>query len=406
MARTAKTRAHGTGSIWAERRTGYEVWIGQVRVNGRQYQRTLGRKRKNGSKNGLTRGMAERVLRDVRSTIEEEVSEQKAQVEDAKTLISTVAEQHFAELELVDGRRCWTVADYRQILEMHLLPYFGDIPLGTITTQEVEAFIRHQLEQGNRRKRGQGLHSSTVANHANVFGAIFRFAMRRGLVNTNPVAAAKKPRGSKTRKDIQFLTVEQVERLVRSTPDTDLGRTDAAIFLTAAMTGLRRGELVALRWRDVDWVAGRVRVRGSRRRGLTTEPKSESSNRATPMAARVAGELDRHFKRSRFTDADDPVFCNPETGQHLDPDAVSKRYTTVRDEAALPKVTFHDLRHTFGTLMAASGADILKIQYWMGHSDIQTTRIYMHYAPGADESAMVDRAFAPGPPDHVELAAR
>ena len=56
---------------------------------------------------------------------------------------------------------------------------------------------------------------------------------------------------------------------------------------------------------------------------------------------------------------------------------------------------FHDLRHTFGTLMAASGADVLKIKHWMGHADIQTTMIYMHYAPAPDESAMVDRAFAP-----------
>ena len=61
----------------------------------------------------------------------------------------------------------------------------------------------------------------------------------------------------------------------------------------------------------------------------------------------------------------------------------------------MPQVRFHDLRHTFGTLMAASGVDVLKIKHWMGHEDIETTMVYTHYAPGADESAMVDRAFAP-----------
>lgn len=394
MAKRTKARAHGTGSIWPEKRTGGEVWIGQVRVDGRQYQRTLGRKRKNGAKDGLTRGMAERALRDVRDEIEKEADEDASRAKDQELLLSAVAEDHFIDLETVDGRKAWTVADYRQTLATHLLPFFGDVPLPAITTEKVNAFIRHQLKQGNSRKRGHGLNASTVANHVNILSGIYRSAIRRGLVDLNPVAAARKPRVSKADKDLAFLTIEDVEALIRAAPPTDLGRTDAAIFLTAAMTGLRRGELVALRWRDVDWVASKIRVRGSRRRGLTSDPKSETSKRAVPMASRVAGELDRQFKRSAYQGDDDLVFCNPQTGRHLDPDALSGRFRAARDRAGLPKVRFHDLRHTFGTLMAASGVDVLKIKHWMGHADIQTTLIYMHYAPTPDESAMVDRAFA------------
>lgn len=397
----AKKRAHGTGSIWMERRTGYEVWIGQVRIDGKQYQRTLGRRRSNGAKDGLTRAMAERALRDVRAAIEDEVADEAVQVAAQKVRLSVVAEEHFIDLETMDGRKPWTVADYRQMLKTHLLPYFGDAPLDEITTDRVEAFIRHQLTEGSLRKEGAGLNSSTVANHVNVLGAIFRSAMRRGLVESNPVADAKKPRVAKTDKDLRFLTLEEVEALMRAVPDSSLGRTDAAIYLTAAMTGLRRGEIVALRWRDVDWVAGKIRVLGSRRRGLTSGPKSETSKRAVPMATRIAAELDRHFKRSSFTGDDDLVFGNPETGRHLDPDALSSRFRDARDRAGLRKVRFHDLRHTFGTLMAASGADVLKIKHWMGHADIQTTMIYMHYAPTPDESAMVDRAFAAGVGDAI-----
>lgn len=392
-------RAHGTGSIWVEKRVRGDVWVGQVRVGGKQYQRTLGKTRTSATRSGLTRTQAEKELRVVRERIEAEVAAEASRRPGSEVRLSRLAEIHFNELEQVEGRKIFTVADYRMILDGHLIPYFGDVRMDEVTTQDVEAFIQRQLTEGSRRRKGEGLKPSTVLNHVNVLGAIFRTAVRKGIVPTNPVTSAKKPRVGKDDEDLRFLSVEEVEALIRATPDTDLGRVDAAIYLTAAMTGLRRGEIIALRWRDVDWVAGKVRVRASRRRGLTTSPKTQTSKRAVPMSSRVAGALDRLFQRSRYQHEDDPVFCNPETGRHIDPDALTSRFKTSRDAAGLPPIRFHDLRHTFGTLMAASGVDILKIKHWMGHADVQTTMIYTHYAPAADESAMIDRAFEAGQSD-------
>ena len=98
--------------------------------------------------------------------------------------------------------------------------------------------------------------------------------------------------------DIRYLDRTEVEALLRAVPADVLGPTDAVLYLTAVMTGLRQGELAALRWRDVDWTAAPVRVRRNYTRGQWGTPKSRRSSRAVPMADRLAAELERHFQRS------------------------------------------------------------------------------------------------------------
>ena len=166
------------------------------------------------------------------------------------------------------------------------------------------------------------------------------------------------------------------------------------------MVGLRQGELVALRWRDVDWTAGLIRVRRNITRGRLGTPKSRRSSRAVPMADRIAKELARHFERSMYRHDDDLVFCHPHTGRPYDPSKMRERFKAARDRAQLrDDLRFHDLRHTFGTRMAAAGAPLRFIQEWMGHSNAQTTEIYADYAPDPTQGArFAERAFALSPP--------
>jgi integrase len=96
-------------------------------------------------------------------------------------------------------------------------------------------------------------------------------------------------------------------------------------------------------------------------------------------------------KRERFTGDDDLVFVG-ETGSYLDGSALRRRYGTALGKAGLRRLRFHDLRHTFGTRMIAK-ADIGRVQEWMGHADIQTTRCYLHYSPRAEDAALVAEAF-------------
>ena len=169
---------------------------------------------------------------------------------------------------------------------------------------------------------------------------------------------------------------------------------DAAIYLTAAFTGLRRGELLALRWRDVDFAGQAIRVRSSYAGGQLTTPKS-GKVRSVPMAPDVAAALAALGRRERWTGDDELVFVG-EAGSYLDGSALRRRYTAALARAGLRRLRFHDLRHTFGTRMIAK-ADIRRVQEWMGHADVQTTMKYLHYAPRDDDAALVAEAFRAEP---------
>jgi len=169
---------------------------------------------------------------------------------------------------------------------------------------------------------------------------------------------------------------------------------DRAFYITAAMTGLRHGELIALRWRDVDWSAMRVRVRQNYVLGEYGTPKSRRSTRSVPMAEEVGGELDRLFTVSRRQGEDDLVFADPYTGGPLSKAANNRRYRRALRAARLdPTHRIHDLRHTFGTRMAAVGTSMRTLQEWMGHRDIATTQRYADYAPSRQEAELIDAAF-------------
>jgi integrase len=133
--------------------------------------------------------------------------------------------------------------------------------------------------------------------------------------------------------------------------------------LVAATTGMRRGEVVGLQWRDVDWTARLVRVRRNYTRGEFGTPKSRRSSRAVPLADAVAAELERHFQRSRFTGDDDLVFAHPQLGTVLDPSKLRNRFAAARDRAGVRRVRFHDLRRTFGTRMAAAAAPMARCRF-------------------------------------------
>jgi integrase len=199
------------------------------------------------------------------------------------------------------------------------------------------------------------------------------------------------------------LTVEELEAVIRAIPDEVVNRKPAStrhgrpgpapppppevlgpvlrvLILTAAVTGLRQSELLGLRWRDVDWVAQRIRVRNTYVRGEhSSDGKFElSTRRSVPMADRVARELDAWSRRTAYGTDDDLVFAHPQTGKELDRSKVTKRFKAACRDAGVRPVRFHDLRHTFGTRLAASGESMRTIQEFMGHADIKTTQIYTH----------------------------
>ncbi len=176
---------------------------------------------------------------------------------------------------------------------------------------------------------------------------------------------------------------------------------DAAIFLTAAFTGLRRGELVALRWRDVDFSGSVIRVRSSYHEGVPSTPKS-GKVRSVPMAPDVAEALAKLGTRDVCVGDDDLVFLG-DFGSYVDARALVRRYDAALTRGGLRRLRFHDLRHTFGTQVIAK-ADIRRVQEWMGHADIQTTMKYLHYAPREEDARLVAEASRIRDPGLVEDA--
>jgi integrase len=265
--------------------------------------------------------------------------------------------------------------DYRSNLEAHLVPGFGDMALEDITPASIERW----------RARLTGLSPRTKNKLLVVMHGVMRRASQIWGLSSNPVAGVEKQRVPSAG-DLEVFSPEEIMALVRGAASEQ----DAAIYLTAAFTGLRRGELLALRWRDIDFTGSLIRVRASYSASQLTTPKS-GKVRSVPMAPDVAAALARLAQRDRHASDDSLVFPGSE-GQYLDGSALRRRYATALQRAGLRPLRFHDLRHTFGTRMIAK-VDIRRVQEWMGHADVQTTMRYLHYVPRPDDAALVAEAF-------------
>ena len=254
------------------------------------------------------------------------------------------------------------------------MPAFGGTPVEAVTTEDIERWIA--TVAGSARTRNK----LVVLLHG-----IFARARKAYGLRDNPAADVEKlpqPRSG----DIEVYSPEEVWALVRAAGSEQ----DAVIYLTAAFTGLRRGELVALRWRDVDFAGSTIRVRASYAGDAVTTPKS-GKVRSVPLAPEVASALAKLADRDRWTGDDDLVFVGV-LGSYLDGSALRRRFDVAVKEAGIRPLRFHDLRHTFGTRMIAK-ADIRRVQEWMGHADVQTTMKYLHYAPRPDDARLVAEAF-------------
>jgi integrase len=166
---------------------------------------------------------------------------------------------------------------------------------------------------------------------------------------------------------------------------------DAELVRVAAYAGLRLGELLALRWRDVDFAGHALTIGRAMSAGVESSTKSGHVRRV-PLPDQAAGALDRLSKRKDFTGPGELVFVNV-YGRPLDGSALRRRFKKARDAAKLRTLRFHDLRHTYGSLLAAAGVDLVTIQSAMGHSALATTGRYLHAKPATEQAEVFTRAF-------------
>jgi integrase len=402
---TVAKRSYGTGQLYVKQ----GAWFGRWRTSdGRRLNRRLGDVRERGSANGLTRHEVERKFRKLR---EEEDANPQPRV--ARRVTVQDAGDSLRRKLAMEGARKSYLGGCESMLRVHIVPGLQNAPVRTVDRQSIEALGEKMLEAGKSPK--------TVRNVLTFAHSVFEHAVDEGWCAENPVRRARRPRrqhAGDVEPDLQFLTMTELDAVIRAIPEkvarspapTRRGRRGPApppppdvlgpvlrvVILTAAMTGLRQAELLGLRWRDVDWSAQRIRVRKPYTRGEhSTQGKSDlSTRRSVPMADRLVAELDRWSKRSLYTTEKSLVFAHPELGTALDRTKVTRRFQEACADARVMVITFHELRHTFATRMAAQGVPLRKLQEWLGHADIKTTQIYMHYAPDEHEVALVNEGFA------------
>lgn len=203
-----------------------------------------------------------------------------------------------------------------------------------------------------------------------------------------------RPRLDYSGRDADAYSREELDALLRAAASEQ----DRAIFLTAALTGLRRSELVALRWRDVDFPGRVLRMRQNYSHGQVTTPKS-GEVRSVPLVDEVARALDGLSRRERFTGDDDPVFAGLDGG-YMDASALGRRYSAAVKRAGIRFLTFHSLRHHFGS-EAINAMTPVEVQQLMGYADLHTTSRYMHAKSRADDAERLARAFGREPVEHV-----
>lgn len=288
---------------------------------------------------------------------------------------------------------------YETLVRCHIKPSLGDIELQKLRPIDIQQVYAEKLKNG-RLDGSSGLSAETVTRIHNILHSALKQAIKEGLITRNAVQAVDRPKI--VRKEIKPLAREAVERFLGAARKDRL----YALFVMAVGTGLRRGELLGLKWEDINLEKGTLSVRRTLARvkaenGLTRtvlklkEPKTGRSRRMIALATFVLQALKAHKARQAQEKLffgqkyhDNGLVFATEDGRPVDPRNFTRRYTKLMKEAKLEHTRFHNWRHTFATMLLELGEHPKVVQEMLGHSKIAITLdTYSHLVPGLMENA-------------------
>ena len=278
-----------------------------------------------------------------------------------------------------------TFDGYQSIIEKHLILELGSIQLKHLNPQAIQSYYGKACEK---------LSTRTVHHQHRVLSQSLKYAVRQGYLGRNPCELVDPP--SPIKKQMRTLTPNEVAVLLENASSNQF----YPVIYTAVSTGLRQAELLGLRWRDIDLDLQSISVSRTlyKRKGVCQfkEPKTAHSRRRVAMTPKLAVFL-REYRAEReslslhlgrMPTLDDLVFANIE-GKPLDPGVLSHTFHRISVQAGLKDVRFHDLRHTFASLMLLRGAKPKVISEALGHSSVAFTMdTYSHIIEGMQEDAM------------------
>ncbi len=368
-------RGNGEGSIYQRKSDG--KWVGSITIVTGKRKVFYGRTRKE------VKDKLAAALHELQQGTLVEASQQ------------TVAQFLTDWLENTHKRRIRprTYERYREAIYLHIIPALGHHKLQKLSVQQVQAFYTQ--------KEKEGLAPATIIYYHSVLHNALSKAVEWGLVSRNVCDLASPPR--RKRHEIQTLTIEQVQKLLAAVQ----GHRWEALYTLALATGLRRGELLGLKWQDIDFASGVLQVRrilsrvptGTAEREhvyVEAEPKTQKSRRSVAIAPFALEALKQHrvrqleakLKAGPLWQEHDYVFCTS-TGSHLNPNHVVDELKKLLAKAELPDIRFHDLRHSAATLLLTAGVHPKVVQEILGHTQISMTMdIYSHVLPGMQHDAV------------------
>ena len=278
--------------------------------------------------------------------------------------------------------RLKTIEHHEGLIRLHINPALGHIPLATLTPLDVQRFYtdRHR----------SGLSAQTVIHIHRTLRQALGQAVKWELLHRNVTDSVTPPRREKP--TIRPLTVSETKTLLLAAQDTDY---HVPIYL-AIHTGLRRGEILGLRWSDVNMPGASLTVNQTvvevRGRTHVSEPKTDSSRRAVSVTGDTVLLLDAHRRETQssmrslgLTQAPFSHVCVRPDGRPIVPSALTRGYKRLATKCGIDGVRFHDLRHTHATMLLEAGVPIHQVKARLGHRSITTTvDTYGHVLPASD----------------------
>jgi integrase len=289
-----------------------------------------------------------------------------------------------------------TYNSYKNVIEAHIVPVLGQVRLEDMNARRVEAFynkLQHPADES------RGLSPKTIANVAGVLKTSMRDAVRLGYLTVNPISEARRPRGRSPEMNAwqpaelgAFLDAAATDR-------------QAAVWQLAATTGMRRGEILGLRWADINFDEGILTIRSTRVATggtvINDTPKTAKGARTISIDKVTLEALKRlKAKQAEQQLALGDVWCNDagyvaveEDGSPSHPLTFSRRFVTIGKQAGLPRIRLHDLRHSYVVAARRAGVDIKTVSERIGHADINVTlRVYDHVFRDDDSRAADETA--------------
>jgi integrase len=270
-----------------------------------------------------------------------------------------------------------TQKHYEYVINTHLLPAFGNVQLRLISRESIQTLLGMKLKD---------LAWPTVKHIRTTLGTILGTAEVWGYIEDNPVRKTRLPRRG-PRPEKQVVTPDQLRSLLERLPEPS-----KSLVWLLVLTGLRIGELLALRWQDVDLDAGVLRVRRTLYEGHFDEPKTRRSNRSVPLGPKGVAVLS--VRQPATADRDALVFGTQKGTPLCRRNLANRQLVTTCRELGLEGIRWHSLRHAHATLLDSAGTPLGTVQALLGHSSSEITRdVYMHSFP-ADARAAVEKVEA------------